>query len=167
MGMFNDLHKLDDEHRATTRPKRASRRARVSASPPAERSATADAGTTTTAVPRSQPAAEPVAPAAAPAAPTPPDAATSSPSLPSPPAHPAGPSLDLSEMPYRKFTCLLTPAEHRALDLLKIELSEALDGPITKEQLARCAIHYLVADVRRLGDASPVITPLKAKAGSR
>jgi hypothetical protein len=70
-------------------------------------------------------------------------------------------------MPYRKFTCLLTPAEHRALDLLKIELSDKVDGTITKENLIRCAIHYLAQDVKQHGEQSPVLDPVRAKIGTR
>lgn len=88
------------------------------------------------------------------------------------PASASGPglaqaALDLGDMPYRKFTCLLTPAEHRALDLLKIELSAKLDGTITKENLARCAIHYLVEDCKQHGEQSAILAPLRAKVGGR
>src|SRR5215211_8118736 len=78
------------------------------------------------------------------------------------PAAPATePNADLSEMPYRKHSCLLTPAEFNALDELKVALRKRYNGTITKENLTRCAIRYMLDDYQANGDESPVLTPLK------
>jgi len=48
----------------------------------------------------------------------------------------------------------------------KLRLRRLLDTRVTKNDLARCAIAYLVDDCRRLGGDSPVVAPLK-KRGTR
>jgi hypothetical protein len=60
---------------------------------------------------------------------------------------------------------LFTAAEFEALDDLKLSLRRTLDVKVTKNDLVRCAVQFLVEDIRRLGDASPVITPLKNRSG--
>jgi hypothetical protein len=70
-------------------------------------------------------------------------------------------SLDLGQLPYRKHSCLLTPEEFNALDELKVAMRKKLGGTVSKESLTRCAIHYMIEDFQRHGDASPVPTLLK------
>ena len=70
-------------------------------------------------------------------------------------------SHDLGELPYRKHSCLLTPDEFNALDELKVALRKKFNGTITKENLTRCAIRFMLDDYQRNGDESPVLSPIK------
>src|SRR5262249_45036572 len=136
MGMFKDLHKLDLAEQADPGSGQPgiSRRA---TKPPHRPSAPRPAPDTVPAAssPHLPPHVE--SPATLPAGPPPPPAAL----LAQEPLQPhqdimptavthgdaqpgADDELDLSQMPYRKFTCVLTPAEQRALDLLKLDLSD-------------------------------------------
>lgn len=74
-------------------------------------------------------------------------------------------SFDLAELPYRKDTFLFTTDEFEALEDLKLTLRRQHDLKVTKNDLARCAIQYLVEDYRRNADRSPVIAPLKRRRG--
>ena len=71
--------------------------------------------------------------------------------------------VDLTDLPYRKDTFLFTRAEFESLEDLKLQLGRALDRKVTKNDLARCAIGYLVADYQRHGTDSAVIAPLKRR----
>lgn len=159
MGMFKDLHNQDCKDAAR-------RHARSRSTPPPGQAATM-AAPARPEQPQATPAPEPAALAQA-ASPVTLSAAAPAGTPARLPDDPVPRDvLDLSQMPYRKLSCLLTPAEHRALDLLKLELAGRLDSPITKENLVRCAIHYLVEDYHRRGAASPVLAPLAHAAGER
>jgi hypothetical protein len=54
--------------------------------------------------------------------------------------------LDLADIPTHKDSFLFTPAEFEALEDLKIEFRRKHDLKITKNDLARCALHLLVED---------------------
>ncbi len=73
---------------------------------------------------------------------------------------------DLADIPYRKETYLFTSDEFEALEDLKLTLRRQHDLKASKNDLARCAIQYLLEDFRRNGDRSPVIAPLRRR-GSR
>jgi hypothetical protein len=159
MGMFNDLHQQELKEKQAQRQRPRRERTQPPATPVPAAAAPME------------PAPTPPTETATPPAPVPEPAATATTALPVAGVTAAGAAptaaLDFSDMPYRKFTCLLTPAEHRALDLLKIELSDKLDGTITKENLVRCAIHYLAQDCRQRGEQSPILNPLRSKTGTR
>ncbi len=70
---------------------------------------------------------------------------------------------DLADIPYRKETYLFTSDEFEALEDLKLTLRRQHDLKASKNDLARCAIQYLLEDFRRNGDRSPVIAPLKRR----
>ena len=70
-------------------------------------------------------------------------------------------SAGLTDMPYRKDSCLLQPEEFNALDELKVALRKKFNGTITKESLTRCAIRFMLDDYQHNGDNSPVLLPLK------
>jgi hypothetical protein len=84
---------------------------------------------------------------------------------PTDPPIPTVPSFDLADLPYRKDTFLFTAEEFEALDDLKLSLRRTLDVKVTKNDLVRCAVQYLVEDFRSRGEASPVIAPLKKRSG--
>ena len=44
---------------------------------------------------------------------------------------------------------------------MKVTVRKLLGGTITKEALIRCVIVYMLEDVRRHGDASPVLARAK------
>lgn len=73
--------------------------------------------------------------------------------------------LDLNEIPHRKATFLITDEEFEALEDLKLSVRRTLDVRVTKEDLARCAIVYMVEDFKRHREASPVIDPLRKRRG--
>jgi hypothetical protein len=73
--------------------------------------------------------------------------------------------LDLSELPTRKDTFMVTNEEFEALEDLKLTLRRRLDVRVTKNDLARCALAYLVEDCRRHGVKSAVIRPLTRRRG--
>ena len=87
------------------------------------------------------------------------------PAPPQPAADAAAVPLDLGELPYRKASFLFTDREFDALDDLKLALRRELDARVTKEDLARCAVAYMVAEFKRRGATSPVFTPLKKRRG--
>ena len=72
-------------------------------------------------------------------------------------------SIDLADLPYRKDTFLFTRAEFEGLEDLKLQLGRTLDRKVTKNDLARCAISYLIADYRQHGTDSVIIEPLKQR----
>jgi hypothetical protein len=168
MGMFTDLHKLDLEQQAEAPAKTAkqSRRTQRATPPPDDTPLGATAGGTpssqglpaagSAAPDRTKPAPEAAAPAMAePASPPRADLTT----------EPLRPAADLSEVPYRKATFLLTDEEFEALDELKLGVRRALDLKVTKEDLARCAIGYMVHDFRRRKAESAVFAPLRQRRG--
>ena len=84
---------------------------------------------------------------------------------PSPPEPDVPHEFDLTQFPYRKDTFLCTSEEFNELDQLKLTLRRVLDKKVTKNDLARCAIHYLVESCRELGAESPVMQPLRKHSG--
>jgi hypothetical protein len=84
---------------------------------------------------------------------------------PSPPEPDVPQEFDLTQFPYRKDTFLFTSEEFNELDQLKLTLRRVLDKKVTKNDLARCAIHYLVESCRELGAESPVIQPIRKHSG--
>lgn len=72
-------------------------------------------------------------------------------------------TFDLSTLAYRKDTFLFAPEEFEALEDLKLELRRKLDTRVSKQDLLRCAVIYLLEDCRRKGVESAVIAPLKRR----
>ena len=70
---------------------------------------------------------------------------------------------DLAALPYRKDSFLFTPEEFDALARLKLDLQRNLDTKVTKNDLIRCAVQYMVHDYHRRGAQSAIFTPLKKK----
>jgi hypothetical protein len=80
--------------------------------------------------------------------------------LPQPASAPV-PVFDLSVKPYRKDSFLFTDEEFEAMEDLKLELRRMFDLKSTKQDVARCAIGYLLEDYKRHGPASIVVNRLK------
>jgi hypothetical protein len=57
-------------------------------------------------------------------------------------------AFDLEEAPTRKDSFLFTEAEFEALEDLKLDFRRKYDTKVTKNDLARCAVHLLVADYK-------------------
>lgn len=74
-----------------------------------------------------------------------------------------GQLFDLNEKPYRKDSFLFTTEEFEALEDLKLELRRKFDLRVTKNDLARCALHYLTEDYKRHKDTSVVVKRLRNK----
>ena len=70
-------------------------------------------------------------------------------------------TLDFGDLPYRKDSFLFTADEFDALARLKLDLQRRLDTKVTKNDLMRCALHYLVQDYQRHGETSAVLRPIK------
>lgn len=70
---------------------------------------------------------------------------------------------DLNIRPYRKDSFLFTTEEFEALEDLKLELRRKFDLKVTKNDLARSGLHYLVEDYKRHGEASIAVRRLRAK----
>ena len=79
------------------------------------------------------------------------------------PEPPARFELDMSGLPHRKDSFLFTSEEFEALEDAKLAIGRALDVRVTKQNLVRCAVAYLIDDWRRKGANSPVIAPLKRR----
>jgi hypothetical protein len=75
----------------------------------------------------------------------------------------APPIFDLNDRPYRKDSYLFTNEEFEAMEDLKIELRRKFDLKATKNDLARCAIGFLVEDFRKSRDRSIVVRRLQTK----
>ena len=73
------------------------------------------------------------------------------------------PTVDLNQRPYRKDSFMFTDAEFHALEQLKLDLRSKHELPATKNDLARCAIGYMLRDYQERGDASFVVELLKTK----
>ena len=171
MGMFSDLHKLDREQQdartpATPAPRRL--RPAVPSSPPppsAPAPVRPDAGpgsqsaASMSGLPASEPATRPADGARPGAGPPSPNRG---PVVPRAPVGP-DPTWDLSELPYRKDTFLFTGDEFEALEDLKLSLRRRLDVKVTKNDLARCAIAYMVDEYTRHQEDSPIFTPLRKR----
>lgn len=70
---------------------------------------------------------------------------------------------DLTVTPYRKDSYLFTDHEFEALEDLKLELRRSFDLKATKQDIARCAMGYLLEDYHRNGEASFIVRHLKTK----
>jgi hypothetical protein len=72
-------------------------------------------------------------------------------------------ALSLAQEPLRKNSFLFTMEEWEALEdlLLDLRRKHALD--VTKNDLARCALHVLVEDYERRGEASLVLKKLRGR----
>jgi len=73
--------------------------------------------------------------------------------------------LDINIRPYRKDSFLLTDEEFEALDDLKRELRRLHGLNVTKNDIARCALHNLVEDYQQQRARSAVVRRLKEKRG--
>jgi len=74
---------------------------------------------------------------------------------------PPAPIFDLSVKAYRKDSFLFTDEEFYALEDLKTELNRTHGLNGTKQNVARCAIGYIVEDYKRHGPASIIVKRLK------
>ena len=72
---------------------------------------------------------------------------------------------DISLKPYRKDSFLFTDEEFEALEDLKTQLRRQYDLKATKNDLARCALEYLLEDYESNKDNSIIVTRLKTKVG--
>lgn len=70
---------------------------------------------------------------------------------------------DLNVKPYRKDSYLFTDEEFEAVEDLKLELRRNYEVKATKNDIARCAIAFLIADFRKNLDQSSIVKHLKTK----
>ena len=73
--------------------------------------------------------------------------------------------LDINIRPYRKDSFLLTDEEFEALDDLKRELRRLHGLNVTKNDIARCALHNLIEDYQQQRAQSAAVRRLMEKRG--
>lgn len=73
--------------------------------------------------------------------------------------------LDINTRPYRKDSFLLTDEEFEALDDLKRELRRLHGLNVTKNDIARCALHNLIEDYQQQRARSAAVRRLMKKRG--
>ena len=80
---------------------------------------------------------------------------------PEPPTSPS--AFDVNAKPYRKDSYLFTDEEFEAIEDLKIELRRKYDVKAIKNDIARCAIGFLISDFQRNRDKSYIVRHLRGK----
>jgi hypothetical protein len=80
-----------------------------------------------------------------------------------PPKKEGGQDFDINAKPYRKDSYLFTDEEWNAIEDVKFDLRRKHEMPITKNDIARAAMHQLIEDFRKTGDASIVVRRLRKK----
>lgn len=70
---------------------------------------------------------------------------------------------DINERPYRKGSFMLTNEEFWSLDELKLDLHKRFDLLATKDDVARCAFRFILADYQQQREASFLVRVLRAK----
>jgi hypothetical protein len=79
------------------------------------------------------------------------------------PATPSPIPFDLEAKPHRKLSYLFTDEEFEAMEDLKTELRRAYDISAVKNDIARCAIGFLISDFTHNRDRSFVVRHLRAR----
>jgi hypothetical protein len=72
-------------------------------------------------------------------------------------------TFNLNAKPYRKDSYLFTDEEFEAMEDLKIELRRKYDVKAIKNDIARCAIGFLITDFQRNRDKSYIVRHLRTK----
>ena len=70
---------------------------------------------------------------------------------------------DLNDQPYRKDSFLFTSEEFEKFDDVKLDLRRSHDIKATKNDLARCAMGYLIEDYERRGPDSELVKRLQRR----
>jgi len=73
------------------------------------------------------------------------------------------PEFDLGTKPYRRLSFDFTDAEYEVLEDQKLSIRRTYLVAVTKNDIVRCAVGFLLADLDRNGERSRLVKELRAR----